>query len=137
MCMGGGSSQGSVITMPDTGSYDRQFDRQLQMMQMAQSNELTDYQMQLEEAARKQQDLLTEFRNRREERADDVASVEAEARRMSNIIGTPPPDVSAKAPVIAEARKSNRKQKPKGKRGLRISRNVASSSGKGAGLQIL
>ena len=104
MCMGGGGGGRSVITMPDTGAYDRRFNQQLQAMQMAQSSELTGFQSQLDSAVMAQQDLLTDLRDLREERAEEVASVEAEARRMSNIIGAPPPEVSAKAPVIAEAR---------------------------------
>lgn len=137
MCMGGGGSQpASVITMPDTGAYDRQLDRQLQMMQMAQSSELTGYQSQLDEAVMKQQDLLTELKDLRRENAESAASVEAEARRMSNIIGTPPPEVSAKAPVIAEARDKPKTQRAKGKRGLRIGRKTANSAGKAVGYNL-
>ena len=63
MCMGGGGGGGSTITMPDTGKYDRMYDRQLQMMQMAQSSELTDLQsgLQLRRNLRKS-DLLEEAR---------------------------------------------------------------------------
>ena len=136
MCMGGGGGGGGVITMPDTGAYDRQFNRQLQAMQMAQSSELTSFQSQLDSAVMAQQDLLTDLRDLREERAEDIASVEAEARRMSNIIGAPPPEASAKAPVIGDARNRPKTQKAKGKRGLRIERSVAKKAGIGAGLQI-
>lgn len=138
MCFGGGGSSGGVITMPDTGAYDRMQDRQLAMMSMAQSSELTGYQSELEAATRSQQDLLRDLRDLREERADDVASVEAEARRMSNIIGTPPPAETAKAPVVGKNREN--KDKPSrqgGKRGLRISRPVATSSGEAVGLNII
>ena len=136
MCMGGGGGGGGVITMPDTGAYDRMYDRQLQMMQMSQSSELTGFQSELDNAVMAQQDLLTDLRDLREERAEEVASVEAEARRMSNIIGAPPPEASAKAPVIADARNKPKTQAAKGKRGLRIGRSVASTSGAGTGLQI-
>lgn len=136
MCFGGGQSQPSVITMPDTGAYDRQFDRQLQLMQMSQSSQLTGLQSQLDASVREQQDILMELRDLEMEKAESVASVEAEARRMSNIIGAPPPDVSAKAPVIAEQRKLPKTQSAKGKRGLRIGRAVADSSGESVGFNL-
>jgi len=136
MCFGGGQSQPSVITMPDTGAYDRQFDRQLQLMQMSQSSQLTGLQSQLDASVREQQAILTELRDLEMEKAESVASVEAEARRMSNIIGAPPPDVSAKAPVIAEQRKLPKTQSAKGKRGLRIGRAVADSSGESVGFNL-
>jgi len=125
MCMGGGGGGGGVITMPDTGAYDRMYDRQLQMMQASQNSELNTYQSQLDTAVMTQQDLLTDLRDLRKENAESVASVEAEARRMSNIIGAPPPEVSAKAPVIGSARKKPKTQSKSGKRGLRIARNAA------------
>ena len=138
MCMGGGGGGGGgTITMPDTGAYDRMFDRQMQMMQMSQSSELTGYQSKLDSAVTAQQDLLTSLRDLREERADEVASVEAEARRMSNIIGPPPPEESAKAPVIGSARDKPKPSSSKGKRGLRIGRKVASTSGDAVGLNII
>ena len=136
MCFGGGRSQPSVITMPGTGAYDRQFDRQLQLMQMSQSSQLTGLQSQLDASVREQQDILMELRDLEMEQAESVASVEAEARRMSNIIGAPPPDVSAKAPVIAEQRKLPKTQSAKGKRGLRIGRAVADSSGESVGFNL-
>ena len=136
MCFGGGQSQPSVITMPDTGAYDRQFDRQLQLMQMSQSSQLTGLQSQLDASVREQQDILMQLRDLEMEKAESVASVEAEARRMSNIIGAPPPDVSAKAPVIAEQRKLPKTQSAKGKRGLRIGRAVADSSGESVGFNL-
>jgi len=136
MCMGGGSSKGSTITMPDTGAYDRQFDRRLEMMKMAQSSELTGLQSQLLDAQSAQEDLLRQLSDLKTERAESAASVEAEARRMSNIIGPPPPEVSAKAPVVGKARTKEPRRKA-GKRGLRIGRQVATSAGAGAGLNII
>ena len=137
MCMGGGGGGGGVITMPDTGAYDRMADRQLRMMQMAQSSELTGLQQSLQSTFRDQQDLLEDLRDLRKDNAESAASVEAEARRMSNIIGAPPPEVSAQAPVIGKARKKNKTQAAPGKRGLRIGRKVASSSGSAVGLNII
>lgn len=137
MCMGGGGGGGGVITMPDTGAYDRMYDRQLQMMQATQSSELEGLQAQLLDTQRQQESLLTDLRDARTERAESVASVEAEARRMSNIIGPPPPEESAKAPVVGAARDKPKTQQASGKRGLRIGRAVASSSGDAVGLNIV
>lgn len=128
MCMGGGGGGGGVITMPDTGAYDRMYDRQLQMMQMSQNSELDTYQAELNAAVMNQQDLLTDLRDLRRENAESAASVEAEAKRMSNIIGTPPPEMSAKAPVIGSARKKPKTQAKSGKRGLRIARATPSAN---------
>ena len=111
--------------MPDTGAYDRMYDRQLQMMQMSQNSGLNTLQAELNTAVMGQQDLLTDLRDLRKENAESVASVEAEARRMSNIIGAPPPEVSAKAPVIGSARKKPKTQAKSGKRGLRIARQTS------------
>jgi hypothetical protein len=135
--MGGGGGGGGVITMPDTGAYDRMYDRQLQMMQATQSSELEGLQAQLLDTQRQQESLLTDLRDARTERAESVASVEAEARRMSNIIGPPPPEESAKAPVVGAARDKPKTQRASGKRGLRIGRAVASSSGDAVGLNIV
>jgi hypothetical protein len=137
--MGGGGGGGTTITMPDTGKYDRMYDRQMQMMQMAQSSELTDLQASLTSAQSAQEDLLEKLVDVRTERAENVASVEAEARRMSNIIGAPPPEASAAAPVTGAARTQNKRanERPAGKRGLRIGRQVASTAGSGAGLNII
>lgn len=137
MCFGGGgSSQPSVITMPDTGAYDRQYDRQLDMLKLSASTALTTKQSELDSAVLRQQEMLEDLRDLREENAESAASVEAEARRMSNIIGTPPPEATAKAPVIAEARDLPKTQQKKGKRGLRIGRSTATSSGQAVGLNI-
>jgi len=137
MCFGGGGGGGGVITMPDTGAYDRMFDRQLSMMQAAQSSELEGLQSSLLASQQEQTRLLTKLNDYRTERAEETASVEAEARRMSNIIGTPPPEESAKAPVVGAARDKPKSQRASGKRGLRIGRAVASSAGDAVGLNIV
>ena len=54
MCMGGGGGGGGTITMPDTGAYDRMYDRQLEMMRATQSSELTGLQTQLQAQQREQ-----------------------------------------------------------------------------------
>ena len=136
MCFGGGGGGGTTITMPDTGAYDRQLDRQMEMMQMAQSTELTQFQTQLQSAQAETESLLEKLTDLRTERAESAASVEAEAQRMSNIVGPPPPEESAKAPVIGSARESNDGPRKSGKSSLRIGRKTASSSGSGTGFNL-
>ena len=71
MCFGGGGG-GGTITMPDTGAYDRQLDRQMEMMQMAQSTELTQFQTQLQSAQAETQSLLEKLTDLRTERAESA-----------------------------------------------------------------
>ena len=132
MCFGGGG--GGTITMPDTGAYDRQFEQQLEMMKMAQSTALTGLQSDLQSVQTDSESLLEDLADLRTERAESAASVEAEVRRMSNIVGPPPPEESAKAPVVGDSRSKGTSKK--GKSSLRIGRKVASTAGQGTGLNI-
>lgn len=134
MCFGGGG--GGTIYMPDTGAYDRQFEAQLDLMKMQQTGAINAKQAELDSVLRAQTTALAEIKEAKIERANEVASVEAEARRLSNIIGTPPPEPTAKAPVIGRNRNKD-SAPPKGKRGLRISLATSpSKDGKGSGLNI-
>ena len=134
MCFGGGGG-GGTITMPDTGAYDRMYDQQVKAMEMAQSTEMTAYQSQLQAAQREQGKALRELSDYRTEQAETAASVEAEARRMANIVGPPPPEETAKAPVVGRDRSGQSGAKT-GKRRLRIGRSSYSTSGVGTGLNI-
>ena len=138
MCFGGGGTVGGgTINMPDTSAYDKQFDAQVELMKMQQQGVMGQKQRELDAVLRAQTAALTEIRDARIERANEVASVEAEARRMSNLIGTPPPEETAKAPVIGRDRDKDNPVTPKGKKGLRITRTTSpSSSGAGSGLNI-
>jgi len=132
MCSGGGGG-GGTITMPDTDAYDRQLDRQLQAMQSQYDGKMQLAQGRLNSTLREQAKVLGELEDYRTQRAEEVASVEAEARRMANIVGPPPPEESAKAPVVGRDRFSGSGRK--GKRALRIGR-AANSSSQGTGLNI-
>ena len=135
MCFGGGGG-GGTIYMPDTGAYDRQFEAQLDLMKMQQTGAINSKQAELDSVLRAQTTALAEIKEAKIERANEVASVEAEARRLSNIIGTPPPEPTAKAPVIGRNRNKD-SASPKGKRGLRIALATSpSKDGKGSGLNI-
>ena len=90
--------------MPDTGAYDRQFDAQVDLMKMQQTGAIQCKAGELDKVLRNQTAALAEIKDAKVERANEVASVEAEARRMSNLIGTPPPEPTASAPVIGRDR---------------------------------
>ena len=53
--------------------------------------------------------------------------------RLATLIGAPPPEKSAKAPVVAGERGIQTK---KGKGALRIERRLAAAAGQGSGLNI-
>ena len=75
--------------MPDTGAYDAMLDRQIRAMESAQNGAVKQKQAELDAALRAQTNAMRDLKDARIERANEVASVEAEARRLSNIIGTP------------------------------------------------
>jgi hypothetical protein len=129
MCFGGGG--GGTITMPDTSQYDRMADQQIALMKSQQEGSLKVKQNELNTALAGQQSALTELRDFKTAQAADV---QANARRLSALMGPPPPDKSASAPVLGRDRKGA--TKAKGKKGLRVDRARTSSQGKGTGLSI-
>lgn len=132
MCGGGGSR--ATITMPDTAAYQQQFNLQRAAVEQQINGGITLQQNELQSALRRKEALLTEAANERRQKADDSRALSEEAMRLSTLIGTPPPEKSAKAPTIgAEDRRISR---TKGKAGLRIGRATAGSYGQGAGLNI-
>lgn len=133
MCMGGGGG-GGTITMPDTGAYDAMLSRQMEVMQSGYNGQMQLAQGRLDSALREQQAAVTDLAEYRTERANDVASVEAEARRLANILGPPPPEESAKAPVIGDSRTGA--SSSEGKKRLRITKKSPTSYGAGTGLNI-
>lgn len=129
MCSGG---KAATINMPDTRAYDRQADMQIAAMQQQQQGEMMLKQMQLSQALEGRKQVLSDVRDFKTERANDTA---ANAQRMSMLLGAPPPEKSAKAPVVGSDRESM--VKAKGKRGLRIDRQAsAPAQGSGTGLNI-
>ena len=70
---------------------------QLDLMKMQQTGAINSKQAELDPVLRAQTTALAEIKEAKIERANEVASVEAEARRPSNIIGTPPPEPTASA----------------------------------------
>lgn len=128
MCSGG---RPATITMPDTGAYDRMAQLQMDAMRQQQQGAASLQQAELNSAIRGQQSALTELRDFTVQRANDTA---ANAARLAALIGTPPPEKSAKAPVVGANRAGA--SKPKGKAGLRIDRATATSQASGTGLNI-
>ena len=128
MCSGG---KGATINMPDTGAYDRMANMQIDLMRQQQQGAASLKQSELSQAIQAQQGVLTELRDFSIQRANDTA---ANAARLAALIGTPPPEKTAKAPVVGSDRAGM--TKPKGKAGLRIDRPAATSQSSGTGLNI-
>jgi hypothetical protein len=131
MCSG---SKPAKIVMPNTGAYDRMAQMQMDAMRQQQEGVAMLKQMELNQALRGQEQSLMEYRDFKTERANDTA---ANAQRMAALIGTPPPEKAAKAPVVGTDRENM--VKAKGKKGLRIDRvdrAVATSQGAGTGFNI-
>jgi hypothetical protein len=130
MCMGGGGGGGATITMPDTSAYDRQFNLQKAAIEQQMNSGAQLMQSQLQQSLRSKQEVLQQSADARRVLAENT---NANAMRMAQLIGTPPPEKSAEAPVVGRNRGT---ATSKGKGALRIERTTASSTGQGAGLNI-
>lgn len=130
MCSGGGGGSQAVIKMPDTSGYDRMANAQIELMRQQQQGGLMVKQLELNQALDRKKEVLTEVRDFRTERANDTA---ANAARMAALLGPPPPDNTAKAPVVGANRETRAKFSKR--RSLRIDRadrsNPAQASGTG------
>jgi hypothetical protein len=132
MC-GGGGGQRATIVQPDYRAFDQQFELQKAAIDQGMNSGAQQLQQGLVQAQQQQQQLLENLRDVKKQRADNVSSVSAQAVRMASLVGAPPPEKSAKAPVVGRERNGS---KTKGKAALRIVREMASSSGQGTGLNI-
>ena len=128
MCMGGG--QAATITAPDQGAYQRQFDLQRSAIEQKINGQTNVLQSQLTAALRGNETIAQKSADAKRQIAENTS---AQAMRMAALIGTPPPEKAAEAPVVGRNRGT---LTSKGKGALRIERAVASSSGQGAGLNI-
>ena len=129
MCFGGGGSR-ATITMPDTRAYDRMFDMQKSAIESQMNSGLQLKQQELQSTLKNQEKLHQQSLDLKQQLANDTS---AQAARMAALIGAPPPEKTATAPVTGNARTGATR---KGKSGLRIERQTASSAGVGAGLNI-
>lgn len=131
MCSGGGGSP-ATVTVPDTAAYDRLAQMQIDALRLSQDGAARLKQAELSQALADQQGILEQLRQAKTARANDTA---ANAARMAAVIGAPPPEKPAKAPVMGSDRAEQ--SRPAGKRGLRIDvRSASSTAGSGSGLNI-
>jgi len=125
MCTGsGGSRQRAVIRMPETKTTDVMLGRQVSLMNSAQNRRTTRKQEEYSRAVMNQQQALERLNAASMQRA---MNTEADARRISALIGTPPPEESAKAPVLASNRTG--KRRAPGRKELRIERKNLAAPG--------
>jgi hypothetical protein len=130
MCSGGGGSPATIYA-PDTGAYGRMAQQQLDLMKSTQSNDVLVKQGQLDAAIRQQQDVLKSLNDVTTARANDTS---AYAARLAALMGAPPPEKAAKAPVIGTDRAGQ--SRATGKKSLRIERSMEAFQGAGSGLNI-
>ena len=129
MCMGGG--QAATIQAPKTEAYDRLAEQQFEAMQAVQEGKTQRKQQKLNKAILGEQNLLARLKEVQIQQANNVS---AQAGRLAALAGPPPPDKTAKAPVVGRARELT--GKTKGKSALRIERQLAAVSAQGSGLNI-
>ena len=126
MCFGGGGR--ATITKPDYNAYDKQFELQKEAIQNSMDANLRAKQQELQASLGNKADIQRKLNEQIRIQAENT---NAQAMRLAQVIGPPPPEKSAQAPVIGS------KRKKLGKQGLRIRRGVApTSSASGAGLNI-
>ena len=137
MC-GGGSPAPATIVMPNTQAYDREFDLQRAAIEQQMQGQTQLLQSQLQQSMKSKEDLLQQIKDFKVEEAQSAERLDEQAQRMSVLIGSPPPEESAKAPLVGPERNASEtgSTKRKGKSQLRIGRTTATTSGKGAGLNI-
>ena len=131
MC--GGKSQAATITMPDYSAFNQQFELQKSAIDRSMNSGAQQLQQQLVVSSREQQKLLEQELELKKAKAEDQSKIDAQAMRLATLIGTPPPEKSAQAPVVAGERGLQTK---KGKSALRIGLDSTSRMGQGAGLNI-
>jgi len=134
MCMGGGGGGGrATIVRPNTSSYDAMLATQRAGIEQTMNNGMLQSQAQMQAAIQQQQMTYRRIADEKRALAEDQRAVNEQALRMSQLIGAPPPEESAQAPVVGD--KDRYGTGAQGKKALRIGRK-AKKSGKGAGLNI-
>jgi len=133
MCMGGGGNR-ATITQPDYSAYNQQFELQKAAIDQQMSNSSMLMQNQLQSSLRKQNAVRSEIAEARVVKADNQKALQEEAKRLSVLMGPPPPEPTAQAPEIGTRDRDI--QTRKGKSSMRIGRKTAKGSAKGTGLNI-
>ena len=134
MC-GGSKPKPAKITVPDYRAYDRQFDLQKDAIERTMSDALLASQNRLDAALRRQNQVKEKVADIITEKAEEQEALEEEAKRLSVLMGPPPPEKNAQSVKIGADRDDDKRNK-KGKSSLRIKRTTANSSGQGTGLNI-
>ena len=126
MCFGGGER--ATITKPDYTAFNQQFELQKAAIQNSMDASLRNKQLELQTALGNKAGIRRDLNEQLRIQAENT---NAQAMRLSQVIGPPPPEKSAKAPVIAS------KRKKLGKERLRIARQQSpNAAAKGTGLNI-
>jgi|TARA_R100000482_G_C5099393_1_gene134874 small-conductance mechanosensitive channel len=127
MCFGGGGSR-ATITKPDYNAYDKQFELQKEAIANSMDSDLRLKQQELQTALGDKADVQRQLNEQIRIQAENT---NAQAMRLAQVIGPPPPEKTATAPVIGS------KRKKLGKERLRIRRSTSpTASASGAGLNI-
>ena len=127
MCFGGGGGR-ATITKPDYNAYDKQFELQKEAIQNSMDANLRAKQQELQTSLGNKADIQRKLNEQIRLQAENT---NAQAMRLAQVIGPPPPEKSAQAPVIGS------KRKKLGKERLRIRRAQSpTASASGAGLNI-
>ena len=134
MCMGGGGNR-ATITQPDYSAYNQQFELQKAAIDQQMSNSSLLMQNQLQSSLRKQNAVRSEIAEARVVKADNQKALQEEAKRLSVLMGPPPPEPTAQAPEVGTRDRDI--QTRKGKSSMRIGRKTAKGSAKGTGLNII
>ena len=127
MCGGG---KAATITQPDYNAYNKQFDLQKSAIDQAMNSGAQLMQQQLNQSVTAKQEALNASLEQKKLLAENTS---AQAMRLATLIGTPPPEKSAAAPVVAGDRGIQTK---KGKSALRIGLDSTSRMSQGTGLNI-
>ena len=127
MCGGG---KAATITQPDYNAYNKQFDLQKAAIDQSINSGAQQMQHDLNKSMLAKQDALAAQLEQKKILAENT---NAQAMRMAALIGAPPPEKSADAPVVAGDRGITTK---KGKSALRIGLASTSRMGQGTGLNI-
>lgn len=131
MCFGGGGSAATIV-QPDYNAYNQEFELQKAAIERTMDSGLQMQQQELTSALRSKQSMLDQVSQQARIQAENT---NAQALRLSQLIGPPPPEESAQAPKVgSEARDLRTK---KGKSALRIARGFnPTQQGSGSGLNI-
>jgi hypothetical protein len=139
MCFGGGGGTQATIRQPDYNAYDKQFALQKAAIESAMQSNMQEMQGGLDEALREQTQVLEQLSDQAREKAENAqliqSQVNARAMRLQSLVGTPPPEKTAQAPLVGGRARGLKSRK--GKSSLRIARGTSPVKNKaGSGLNL-